>query len=114
MKLKGIIECSYAVSRPVKYALLLSALVLSAPVLAQNEDTQTPKNYEANSTKATPHSSHTSNPWDVVPTTVPYKLVGEALLTTAKHGDPSPLNPSCAGMTGDACIRSASQPDGER
>lgn len=53
-------------------------------------------------------SAH-ANPWDQVPQTPPYKNVADAVKATTPPGQPSALNPSCAGMTGDQCTRSAEQ-----
>jgi hypothetical protein len=51
-------------------------------------------------------ASALANPWDVVPPTPPYKSEADAVKAATPPGQPSNLNPSCAGMTGDACIRS--------
>jgi hypothetical protein len=55
---------------------------------------------------ATASTSAQANPWDDVPPTVPYKNLADAVEATSQPGQPSALNPSCAGMTGDACARS--------
>ena len=52
-----------------------------------------------------------ANPWDVAPKAVPYKNVADAVKATSEPGKPSALNPSCAGMTGDACTKEAKRLD---
>lgn len=67
----------------MKYVLLTGALLMAITTAAQ------------------------ANPWDVVPPTAPQKSVADQIKATAQPGQPSPLNPSCEGKTGDACVRSA-------
>jgi hypothetical protein len=55
-----------------------------------------------------------ANPWDLVPSTAPYKNVADAVQATSRPGQPSALNPSCAGMTGDQCVRSEQSADNYR
>ena len=55
-----------------------------------------------------------ANPWDVVPPTTPYKNIADAVKASTKPGQPSALNPSCEGMTGDACTRSEESSDKSR
>jgi hypothetical protein len=55
-----------------------------------------------------------ANPWDVVPPTPPYKNLADEIKATSRPGQPSALNPSCAGMTGDQCVRSEQSPDNSR
>ena len=52
-------------------------------------------------------TSALANPWDDVPPTPPYKNVADAVKATTPPGQQSALNPSCAGMTGDQCTKSA-------
>ena len=67
----------------MKYVLLTGALLMAAATTSQ------------------------ANPWDVVPPTAPQKSIADEIKATARPGQPSPLNPSCEGKTGDACVRSA-------
>lgn len=55
-----------------------------------------------------------ANPWDQVPNTAPYKNLADAVKASTQPGQPSALNPSCEGMTGDACTRSAESSDKSR
>ena len=55
-----------------------------------------------------------ANPWDLVPPTPPYKNLADEIKATSRPGQPSPLNPSCAGMTGDQCVRSEQPSDNSR
>lgn len=55
---------------------------------------------------ATATDAH-ANPWDLVPDQPPYKSLADSIKATAQPGQASPLNPSCEGMTGDACVKSA-------
>jgi hypothetical protein len=55
-----------------------------------------------------------ANPWDVVPATTPDKSLADDIKAASRPGQPSPLNPSCAGMTGDQCVRSEQLSDGSR
>ena len=50
-----------------------------------------------------------SNPWNSLPEVAPYQNLADSLKATAAPGQPSPLNPSCEGKTGDQCVRSAEQ-----
>jgi hypothetical protein len=52
-------------------------------------------------------TSAPANPWDQVPSTVPYKNLADAVKASTPPGQQSALNPSCEGKTGDACSRSA-------
>ena len=63
---------------------------------------------------ATVSISAPANPWDVVPPTPPYKNLADEITATSRPGQPSPLNPSCAGMTGDQCVRSEQSSDNSR
>src|SRR5204863_7196640 len=54
-----------------------------------------------------------ANPWDQVPTTAPYKNLADSLQATSKPGQASPLNPSCEGQTGDACVRAEKLTDSD-
>lgn len=86
----------------MKHVLFIGTLLVSAPALAQippqpGRTTLQPKGEPAQ----TP-----SNPWDVVPAAAPYRNLAEAIKATSKPGEASPLNPSCEGETGDACVRS--------
>ena len=63
---------------------------------------------------ATISTSAPANPWDVVPPTPPYKNLADEIKATPRQGQPSPLNPSCAGMTGDQCVRSEQSSDNSR
>jgi hypothetical protein len=63
---------------------------------------------------ATTSTSAPANPWDLVPPTPPYKNLADELKATARPGQPSALNPTCAGMTGEQCIRSEQSTDNSR
>jgi len=63
---------------------------------------------------ATTSTSASANPWDVVPPTPPYKNLSDEIKSTSRPGQPSALNPSCAGMTGDQCVRSEQLSDNSR
>ena len=52
-------------------------------------------------------TSAQANPWDQVPSTVPYKNIADTVKASSPSGQQSALNPSCEGKTGDACSRSA-------
>jgi len=54
-----------------------------------------------------------ANPWDVTPP-APYRNLADSLKATSKPGQASPLNPSCEGKTGDACVRSEESSDNSR
>lgn len=54
------------------------------------------------------------NPWDVASQTPPYKNLAEEIKATSKPGQASALNPSCEGMTGDACVRAEESADSAR
>jgi len=60
---------------------------------------------------ATTPASVPANPWDVVPPTPPHKNLADELKATSPPGQPSALNPSCAGMTGEQCVRSEQSSD---
>jgi hypothetical protein len=62
---------------------------------------------------ATTSTSAPANPWDVVPP-APYKNLADEIKATSRPGQPSALNPSCAGMTGDQCVRSEQSSDNSR
>jgi len=55
-----------------------------------------------------------ANPWDDVPRTPPHKKLADAVKANSQPGQPSALNPSCEGMTGDACTKSARELDKSR
>jgi hypothetical protein len=74
----------------MKSALLIGALLVAASTSAQG------------------------NPWDVVPPTPPYKNLADEIMATSKPGQSSALNPTCEGMTGDACVRSEQSSDNSR
>jgi len=59
-------------------------------------------------------TSAPANPWDETPRTAPYKNLADAVKATTQPGQPSTLNPSCEGMSGDACVRSAESSDKSR
>jgi hypothetical protein len=63
---------------------------------------------------ATTSTSAPANPWDLVPPTPPYKNLADEIKATSQPGQPSALNPSCAGMTGDQCVRSEQSSDNSR
>jgi hypothetical protein len=63
---------------------------------------------------ATTSTSAPANPWDLVPPTPPYKNLADEIKATSRPGQPSALNPSCAGMTGDQCVRSEQSSDNSR
>ena len=63
---------------------------------------------------ATTSTAAPANPWDLVPPTPPYKNLADEIKATSRPGQPSPLNPSCAGMTGDQCVRSEQASDNSR
>jgi len=63
---------------------------------------------------ATMSTSAPANPWDLVPPTPPYKNLADGIKATSQPGQPSPLNPSCSGMTGDQCVRSEQSSDKSR
>jgi len=100
----------------MQYLSLISALLVSAPVLAQTQSGTTPV------TNALPRAADNiiqppsgpnqtlSNPWDIVPPMVPYRNLADEIKAASKPGQASPLNPSCEGKTGDACVRSAEPP----
>jgi hypothetical protein len=54
-----------------------------------------------------------ANPWDVTPPS-PQRNLADSLKATSKPGQASPLNPSCEGKTGDACVRSEESSDSSR
>jgi hypothetical protein len=61
----------------------------------------------------TTSTSVQANPWDEVQPP-PYKNLADAVKATGEPGRASPLNPSCEGMTGDACVRSEQSSDNSR
>ena len=58
-------------------------------------------------------TSAPANPWDQVPPS-PNKNLADDIKATSRPGQPSALNPSCAGMTGDECVRSEQSSDNSR
>lgn len=85
--------------------VLVSVLLAASPAFAQ-------QNAPASDPPARPalEKGVFHDPWDVMPVTIPYKNRSDAIKDSARPGQPSPLNPSCEGMTGDACARAAVQP----
>lgn len=100
----------------MKYLLFIVALVISAPVLGQAKGTipatASPPPVAVGVARPAPSADQaSSNPWDIVPAVVPYRNLADALKENAGPGQPSPLNPTCEGMTGEACVRSSNQPE---
>ena len=86
----------------MKHILFIGTILLSTQAIAQTSPQ--PRN-----TPVQPQSlpgQTSSNPWEDLPTVVPYRNLAEAIKATSKPREASPLNPSCEGMTGDACVRS--------
>ena len=97
----------------MKQIALMGTLLASAPALAQAQSTTPVTNAPpaaSNFVEQQRPSQTSSNPWDVVPPKVPYWNLVEEITATSKPGQPSPLNPSCAGKRGDECVRSAEAP----
>jgi len=89
----------------MKLLFLVAALLAASPASAQqNAPASDPP------ARPAPEKGAFHDPWDVMPATVPYKNRSDALKDSKVPGQPSPLNPSCEGMTGDACTRAAAQP----
>ena len=89
----------------MKSLVLVAALLAASPASAQqNAPASDPRSGPA------PQKGAFHDPWDDMPATVPYKNRADALKDTEVPGQPSPLNPSCEGLTGDACTRAAAQP----
>jgi hypothetical protein len=94
--------------------LFIGMLLVSAPALSQTQGAtspaaKTPLPAAGNLAQPDPRQpSH--DPWDIVPAIAPYRNWADALKTTSKPGEASPLNPSCEGKTGDACVRSEEPP----
>jgi len=101
----------------VRYIVFIGALVMTAPALGQTKGTVpavTINPPPATTGLATPGASAgqtSSNPWDSLPALAPYRNLADALKQSSGPGQPSPLNPTCEGMTGDACVRSANRPE---
>lgn len=94
----------------MKSLVLLAALLIASPALAQsNAPAPNPPATNAPASVSQP-SQPIHDPWDDVPATVPYKNVADAIKDSARPGEPSPLNPSCEGMTGEQCVRAAEKP----
>ena len=55
-----------------------------------------------------------ANPWDVTPATAPYKAAAQTVKQATPPGQPSNLNPSCAGMTGEQCAKAAQALNNQR
>jgi hypothetical protein len=96
----------------MKQVLFVGMLLVSAPALTQGPRSRaanTPAPMAKNLVQPGPRQpSH--DPWDVVPSMAPYRNLADALKEAAKPGEASPLNPSCEGKTGDACVRSVEAP----
>lgn len=100
----------------MKYLLFIVALVISAPVLGQAKGTipataSPPPVAVGVARPGMSADQASSNPWDIVPAVVPYRNLADALKESSGPGQPSPLNPTCEGMTGEACVRSSNQPE---
>ena len=98
----------------MKHVLFIGMLFVSAPALTQTQGANSsaanaPPPAANNLVQPSPRqASH--DPWDVVPAMAPYRNLADALKEGWKSGEASPLNPSCEGKTGDACVRSAESP----
>src|SRR5437763_14756679 len=98
----------------MKQVLFVGMLLVSAPALTHTQGAtspaaNTPAPMAENFVQPVPRQpSH--DPWDVVPAIAPYRNLADALKEAAKPGEASPLNPSCEGKTGDACVRSGEAP----
>ena len=101
----------------MKYLVFLVALVITAPVFGQTKGTSpavtsnSPPVAAGVAQMGTSSDQTSSNPWDVLPAAAPYRNLADALKANAGPGQPSPLNPTCEGMTGDECVRSANRPE---
>jgi hypothetical protein len=97
----------------MKRPLFIGILFVSGPALAQTQGatnpTANPPRPAGNLVQPGPRQpSH--DPWDVVPAIAPYRNWADGLKAASKPGEASPLNPSCEGKTGDACVRSVEPP----
>jgi hypothetical protein len=98
----------------MKHVLFIGMLLASVPALAQSQRATSPATNapppaaEEPIPSAARQPSH--DPWDVVPVIAPYRNLADALKAGAEPGEASPLNPSCEGKTGDACVRSVEPP----
>ena len=93
----------------MKHVLFIGTLLASAPALAQNQPQPGDNSVQPTSEPAQPASNamvRVDNPWVVVPAQSPGLGLAEAIKATSKPGEADPLNPSCAGETGDECVRS--------
>jgi hypothetical protein len=96
----------------MKQVLFAGMLLVSAPALTQGATSRaanTPAPMPENLVQPGPRQP-AHDPWDVVPAMAPYRNWADALKEAAKPGEASPLNPSCEGKTGDACVRSLEAP----
>lgn len=93
----------------MKHVLFIGTFLVSAPALAQTQS-QPGDNPVQPKSEPTQSASNVmmraDNPWVVVPAQSPGLNMAEAIKATSKQGEADPLNPSCAGETGDECVRS--------
>ena len=89
--------------------LFIGALVAAAPAFGQANSPPPPPGNTPPPAQPVP-AMH--DPWDMLPATVPYRNIADAVEKSAVPGQPSPLNPSCEGMTGDACVKAEQRPRG--
>jgi hypothetical protein len=97
----------------MKYLVLIGALVVTTPALGQTKGTTraAPPVAVTAGQLGTSAAQTSSNPWDSLPAVAPYRNLAEAIKESSGPGQPSPLNPTCEGMTGDACVRSGNRPE---
>lgn len=94
----------------MKIILVITLLLASAPSLSQKQDSvrseTNPRSDTSKEALQTQRGSTdaASNPWNTTQPS-PDRALAEDVKARAKSGEQSPLNPSCAGKTGEECVR---------
>ena len=101
----------------MKVISIIGALLLSAPAVALPQNSPVPPGTNVPPPASTdlvqpPRApgQMSSNPWDSLPAMTPYRKLADDIKAQSGQAPVSPLNPSCAGKTGEECVREAEVP----